>query len=51
MGKLKENPRYGIVSLRVNDAEKKQLETAAKKSKKTIGDVMRARIFPSKESA
>jgi len=47
MGKLKEKPRYYVVSMRIHDDEKKQLEAmqGEGKNRKTAGDVMRASLF------
>lgn len=46
MGRLKENPRYNVVSMRLNDSERERLDEILKASgKKTVGDVLRAKLF------
>lgn len=41
MGKMKENPRYNVLSFRASDAEYKQIKEFAKGIKSPISDVLR----------
>lgn len=44
MPKIKENPRYNIISLRINEEERKRIESLVKKTHKSVSDIMRAAI-------
>jgi predicted DNA-binding protein len=41
MGKYKENPKYNIVSLRVSDEERQNLEELSRATNRRISDLMR----------
>ena len=41
MGKYKETPRYNVISMRVSDLERKELEQIASKHSLSISDMMR----------
>lgn len=45
MGKVKEKPRYNVISLRVTDDEKARIEKLIKRSGKGPGNFLRDRIF------
>jgi predicted DNA-binding protein len=44
MGKYKENPKYNVVSMRLNDEEKVVLEELMRKCNKSITHLMREAI-------
>lgn len=48
MGRMRENPKYNVVSFRVADDELKVLADMAKKEGKTVGDYVRAIALKSK---
>ena len=41
MGSMKENPRYNVVSLRLSDEEKAELDEVTRLSRKSISTIMR----------
>ncbi len=41
MGSMKENPRYNVVSLRISDEEKAELDTVSRLTRKSISVIMR----------
>lgn len=41
MGKYKQHPKYTVVSLRVSEEEKKELQEITRSSRKTISGLMR----------
>ena len=41
MGRMGENPRYNVISMRVSDAERIQLEKLVKTTHKSVSDIMR----------
>jgi len=41
MGRMRENPRYNVISMRVSDEERDQLENLMKTTHKSISDIMR----------
>lgn len=41
MGKMRENPRYNVISMRISDEEREHLENIMKKTKLSISDIMR----------
>lgn len=41
MGRMRENPRYNVISMRVSDAEREQLEHLVRRSHKSVSDIMR----------
>lgn len=44
MAKIKENPRYNVISLRINEEERRHLENLMKKTHKSISNLMREAI-------
>ena len=41
MGRQKKNPRYEVVSLRVSDEEKENIQTIADRTKMSVSDLLR----------
>ncbi len=41
MARMKENPRYNVVSLRVTDEERQVLEDVKRRTKKSFSEIMR----------
>ena len=41
MGRMRENPRYNVISMRVSDEERDHLDTLMKTTHKSISDIMR----------
>lgn len=41
MSRMKENPRYYVVSLRITDDEKEALDTVTRLTKRNVSSVMR----------
>lgn len=41
MGRMRENPRYNVISMRVSDEERDQIENLMKTTKKSVSDIMR----------
>ncbi|MEI6209267.1 MAG: hydrogen-dependent growth transcriptional repressor [Desulfuromonadales bacterium] len=41
MGKYKDTPRYNVISMRVNDSERKELEQIASQYSLSISSMMR----------
>lgn len=41
MGKMRENPRYNVISMRISDEERDHLENIMEKTKLSISDIMR----------
>lgn len=41
MGRMRENPRYNVISMRVSDEERDHLENLMKTTRKSISDIMR----------
>jgi predicted DNA-binding protein len=41
MGRMRENPRYKVISMRVSDAERDHLENLMKTTQKSVSDIMR----------
>lgn len=41
MGKIRENPRYNVVSMRISDDERKRLESLVEHTHKSVSDLMR----------
>ncbi len=44
MTKITASPRYNIISLRINEDERRHLESLAKKTHKSVSDIMREAI-------
>ena len=41
MGRMRENPRYNVISMRISDAERETLEAIMSTTKKSVSDIMR----------
>jgi predicted DNA-binding protein len=41
MGRMRENPRYNVISMRISDEEREHLESLMSKTKKSVSDIMR----------
>lgn len=41
MGRMRENPRYNVISMRVSDEEREHLESLVEKTHKSVSDIMR----------
>ena len=41
MGRMRENPRYNVISMRVSDDEREQLESLVRRTHKSVSDIMR----------
>lgn len=41
MGRMRENPRYNVISMRVSDEEREHLENLMAKTDKSVSDIMR----------
>jgi predicted DNA-binding protein len=41
MGRMRENPRYNVISMRVSDEERDHLENLMKTTHKSVSDIMR----------
>jgi len=41
MGKMRENPRYNVVSMRISDDERVELENLMSVTDKSVSDIMR----------
>ncbi|MCM0081092.1 ribbon-helix-helix protein, CopG family [Geomonas sp. Red32] len=41
MGRMRENPRYNVISMRISDAERETLELIMSTTKKSVSDIMR----------
>lgn len=41
MGRMRENPRYNVISMRVSDEERDHLEHLMKTTHKSVSDIMR----------
>ncbi|GAB4303316.1 MAG: hydrogenase expression protein HypE [Desulfuromonadia bacterium] len=41
MGRMRENPRYNVISMRISDEEKASLENLVQETNLTISDIMR----------
>lgn len=48
MGKAKENPRYNVISMRVTDDEKEQLDKM--RGKQSYGGLIRDKLFGATEA-
>ncbi len=44
MAKMKENPRYNVISLRINEEERRHLENLMEKTHKSVSILMREAI-------
>lgn len=41
MGRMRENPRYNVISMRISDEEREHLETIMHQTHLSISDIMR----------
>lgn len=41
MGRMRENPRYNVISMRISDEEKDTLELLMNTTHKSVSDIMR----------
>ena len=41
MGRMRENPRYNVISMRISDEEREHLENLMLKTHKSVSDIMR----------
>ncbi|TGU74913.1 ribbon-helix-helix protein, CopG family [Geomonas terrae] len=41
MGRMRENPRYNVISMRISDAERETLEMIMDTTKKSVSEIMR----------
>ena len=41
MGRMRENPRYNVISMRISDEERETLELIMDSTKKSVSDIMR----------
>lgn len=41
MGRMRENPRYNVISMRISDDERQELETLMSVTDKSVSDIMR----------
>jgi len=41
MGKMRENPRYNVISMRISDEERLELETLVSITDKSVSGIMR----------
>lgn len=41
MGRMRENPRYNVISMRISDEEREQLDSLVKRTQKSVSDIMR----------
>lgn len=41
MGRMRENPRYNVISMRISDEEREHLENIMEKTQLSISDIMR----------
>jgi predicted DNA-binding protein len=41
MGRMRENPRYNVISMRISDEERETLEVIMEHSHKSVSDIMR----------
>ena len=41
MGRMRENPRYNVISMRISDEERETLERIMSTTQKSVSDIMR----------
>lgn len=41
MGRMRENPRYNVISMRISDEEREKLESLVRRTHKSVSDIMR----------
>jgi len=45
MGRMKERPRYNVISMRISDEEKEALEQVTRITSKSVSDLMREAMW------
>lgn len=51
MGRMKEKPRYNVVSMRITDEEKKALDQVKRATRKNISDILREAMWLLQQTA
>lgn len=51
MGRMRENPRYNVISMRISDEERETLEQLMYSTKKSVSEIMREAMELVKERA
>ncbi len=58
MGRMRENPRYNVISMRISDEERQTLQEIMKHTHKSVSDIMRdamellkSRLTPEQQKA
>ena len=41
MGRMRENPRYNVISMRISDEERETLQEIMQSTQKSVSDIMR----------
>ncbi|MBI1921442.1 MAG: ribbon-helix-helix protein, CopG family [Geobacter sp.] len=41
MGRMRENPRYNVISMRISDEEREMLQTIMETTSKSVSEIMR----------
>uniref|UniRef100_A0A831XDZ8 Ribbon-helix-helix protein, CopG family n=1 Tax=Geobacter metallireducens TaxID=28232 RepID=A0A831XDZ8_GEOME len=41
MGRMRENPRYNVISMRISDEERERLQQIMEVTQKSVSDIMR----------
>lgn len=41
MGRMRENPRYNVISMRISDEERERLQQIMEATQKSVSDIMR----------
>ena len=41
MGRMRENPRYNVISMRISDEEREHLENIIGQTQRSVSDIMR----------
>jgi len=44
MGKMRENPRYNVISMRISDQERDELQSLMETTHKSVSDIMREAV-------
>ena len=45
LGRMKERPRYNVISMRISDEEKEALEQVTRMTRKSVSDLMREAMW------
>lgn len=51
MGRMKERPRYNVISMRVSDEERRHLESLVRNTRKSVSKLMREAMVEQIEGA